>query len=167
MFIEITNLQNINNDKIIYVYPNIIQEQNKYTTKKLSENEINKIKKIIKQYCNISQNIKQTEIFFKNLIKVNIKQNNKEEHYFIKKENNFKLLENNLINIFNIIQLNENQYPNLSKYDYMCVKNIEIYNIKSIKVLFISYNEETILCLDVTEMKKNEEEIFNKLINIL
>src|SRR5688572_22921190 len=115
---------------ILCLYPSVFSEpcsSNKVTheahkleTRKYTTEEINTIKlKLKKLYNNIKiSNITQTETFYKDLIKVDIKYTTTNNTFFVKKENSHILFENNLLITSNIIKINEIQFPSLVKYDH-------------------------------------------------
>jgi hypothetical protein len=145
---------------VLCFYPGVIKTNFKYETKKFSIDEIINIKeKIKKAYKDVKIiNAKQIEYYYKDLVKVNIE---------IIKNNDHVILDNNLLVITNIVFLDELQYPILSHYDYTYSKNMEIYKIGNIEILFVSCNEQTTIYLDISSMKDNDELLFNQFLNLL
>ena len=165
MFQKLIKFNGKNN--VLCLYPNVTQKGIQYETKKFGINEITNIKeKIKKSYKDIKIiNAKQTESYYKDLAKVSI-ESIKNRTYFVKKENNHVMFDNNLLVISNIVLLDELQYPNLSQYDYSCTKNMEIYKIGNIEILFVSLSDQMTVYLDISSMKENDEPLFNDIIAI-
>ena len=157
-----------NKKNILCFYPNVTQKGIQYETKKFSINEITNIKeKIKKSYKDVKIiSAKQTESYYKDLAKITI-ESIKNRTYFVKKENDHVVFDNNLLVISNIELLDELQYPNLSQYDYLCTKNMEIYKIENIEILFVSCNDQTTIYLDISAMKDTDEPLFTGIISLL
>ena len=165
MFQKLIKFNNKNN--VVCFYPNVKQNGIHYETKKFGINEITNIKeKIKKSYKDVKIiNAKQTESYYNDLAKISI-ESIKNRTYFVKKENNHIVLDNNLLVISNIVLLDELQYPNLSQYDYSCTKTMEIYKIGNMEVLFVSWNDQTTIYLDISAMKDTDEPLFTEIISI-
>jgi hypothetical protein len=173
MFNKILNLNNQN--KILCFYSDVTINENKYDVKRYNSTEVNNIKTALNKYKNIKKLIfEQTESFYRNLIQVYFKYSNTstnggchEENHFVKRNNESLVLENNLLIITTIEPLDEEQYPKLSKYDYTCIKHIDVYKVGNIDVLFTTFNNQISIHLDLSRMKKSDEKLFNELQHII
>lgn len=154
-----------NKNSILCLYPNITFNNYKYVTQKFTVEEANRIKaRLKKTYKDITiTSLRQTETFHKNLIKVQYTN----QIHFIKKENMHVIFDNNLLMITNITQLDESQYPVLSQYDHVCIKDTEIHKVGNIEILFVSCNEQVTVYMDVSNMKQTDEKLFDLLMAVL
>jgi hypothetical protein len=153
----------------ICLYPNVIQIKEKYETTKLNENLINilqdKFNKISNNNCITWQ---QVEYYYKNLIKIEKKFHDEilEINYILKSKNDFIFESNNLIVLSYIENINKNQFPSLSNYDKVLIKNFKKYNIDNLEILFVSQNiksnNETTLYFEISNAN-NKTQIENLL----
>jgi uncharacterized protein YaaR (DUF327 family) len=165
MYTELLKL--IGKGKVVVLNPNVQQTHvYKIETKKYTFDKIEEIKKNIKSnFRSITTNqLIQTETFYKDLIKVSIKsQINKE--YFIKKDHNFhKILNGNLVTVTSIHQIDKNQCPVLNEYNYVLTKNIDVYKIASFEMKFTSLGEENIIQFDVSGITSNDLPLLDTII---
>jgi hypothetical protein len=103
----------------------------------------------------------QKESYFRDIVKMEIGDNT----HYCKKQTTGQLVNNMLIqNIkFNVIE--ECQFPNLTKYDYVSVKHMDIYEDDIVNIIFIDNdhkNEKWQMCLDI---KVIDDKKINNIIN--
>lgn len=153
---------------ILCLYPNVTNGTHKLETRKYTVEEINAIKLKLKKISNNVKitNITQTETFYKDLIKVDVASaiNIDISHMntvFVKKENNHILFENNLLVISNVVKINEMQFPSLVQYDHTVVKDIEIYKLGNIEILFVLCKPQITVYFDVSCVDDGDEKLFN------
>jgi|SRR3989344_4229895 len=169
-------LKQIKNKRTIYVFPNITKKDYQFITKKWNPEELELLRIKLNKYTDIKyEQITQKETFYKDLVNVTICSDNYCSNSYIKKLINNIIVDDNLIVITDIILLDETQYPNLTKYDHTCLKTIDIYSIENIKVKCIhcnlinenDMNNCSTVCLDVSNVTKENVKIFHELVSLL
>lgn len=137
-----------NNNEIIHVYPNCTEETNYIIQQKFPQKMINEYNKNTKQ-------IIQTELYFRDLVKLEYNDTIK---YFSKKSN-YEYIDNILIMKYKIDIIDENQFPKLLTYHNVITKTINILKLQTIDVMFIMNENKTMqICFvikNVIESKNN------------
>jgi hypothetical protein len=155
----------------VHFYPVVIKNENGCETKKFDQVALNKtrekLKKMIKNKVITWQ---QIEFHYKNLFKIEktFQNGTNEINYMLRSNNDFMLEtynnSNNLVVLTNVENINESQFPPLSNYDKIIKKNFEKYNIENIDILFVSQNNETMLCVDMSNTQNNDKIKFKNLL---
>ncbi len=158
----------------VYLYPLVIQNENGCETKKLDQVTLNKFKEKLKKITKNKVIVwQQIESHYKNLLKTEkIFQNGTNEIYYMLRSNNDFILEknnnnDNLVIMSNVEKINETQFPPLSNYDRIIKKNFEKYNFENVDIIFVSQNNETTLCIDMSNIQNNDKVKFQKLLQNL
>lgn len=152
-------LQAIYNSDItnIYIYLNCINNENKIIPKMYSLQEIQKIKKNIGFYN--GKNITQTETFFRDLVKIEVTGDIK-YHSYIKKKTTYNIIENTLILKNDIVQIEKQNFPILSKYHNIETKNIELFEMKTIDLLIVEKSDKQYqICLSVKDNSQKNKKL--------
>jgi hypothetical protein len=166
---KIFNLKNTCDE--LFIYPLINKFEKKYITRNLSNDEIQLLKKNISsvQKKIIITNIIQTEIYYKNLIKIHQNDNLNKSSCIIycTKQYNDVIINSDLLILSSITKIDENEYPYLNKnsYDDIIYKTMDIYDFYSFKVVFCSQNNKNIIYIDISNIKQNNKDA-NMLIEI-
>lgn len=170
LFDKIIETRERNKYNFVHFYPLVIQNENGCETKKIDQIALNKIREKLKKITkNKVITWQQIESRYKNLSRVEkIFQNETNEINYTLRSNNDFIFEtnnsNNLAVLTNVENINESQFPPLSNYDKIIKKNFEKYNIENIDILFVSQNNETILCVDMTNTQNNDKIKFRNLL---
>lgn len=136
--------------------------------KKYDDDKINTIKKYIDKYPNSTYI--QSEKYYANLVNIEIK--NQDGNEITQKYSRIIGSDSLMIDINMIVykaycDIKEEYFPKLSSYDYICNKIIQTYKIGNINIVFETFNSETSIHLDLTNVTIEDEEQFHKLCNLL
>lgn len=155
---EINHIDKIeNNTEIIHIYPDYETISNKIIPKKYSFGYVEKIKFLLNK--KIDKNIKQTEYYFRDLVKTEIN----DDIYFFKKRIFFNNKKNKLILKIILNKINQNQFPNLLKHDHIEIKNMDLFEFESLNFIIIKYEKYCNIYLEIknkTNLLNDFEKIF-------
>lgn len=146
-----------------YIYPSCAHDNQIYSPIEINEenlqNIINNVKKITN--CKCSEHIIQTEYIYKDLVKIECNNNNKESTNFFKKKiiGKYDKQSKDLIINYEIVNINDWNFPNLFQYDH--VENKEIHKFKNVLFVKSNNNKYWNICVQF-----NNNESVNHLKNI-
>ena len=146
----------------IHIYLDCIQNENNIVPKMYTHDDIQKIKKNID--VSDKKNIIQTETFFRDLVKINVT-GDMNYHSYIKKKTTYDFIENTLILKNDIVQIEKQNFPILSNYHNIEIKNIELFEMKTIDLLIIERNDKQYqICISVKDKsQKNNKLLLSEL----
>lgn len=171
----IDNIFQIKDKNTCHIYPDVIINGEKVITRKLNDIEKNNIKNELTTKFKHVKNVKfqQKETECNNMIKIEKYYN--DEKYAIDYENHnikhyYDAEKNMLILINSITDINENNFPQLSEYDNIENKNIDIVIINDIvSIIFQTLFEHTNFYIDITKMQNNDNNklLFNNILSTI
>lgn len=148
-----------------YVYPKSEFSNGVYTTYKIENDKIEKLKQSLQKITGQSEQIIfQTEHIYRDLIKVESTCNDKQKELYIKRQTNSKYNHStkNLHVVYNIEHLEDYNFPNLNSYHHIEKKEIHKYG----DVMLILNNTYWTICIKY-ESKESVEKIFEQVIAAL
>jgi hypothetical protein len=167
-------------EKILELNNNNKQNIHLYFVNKQNENEFNTIKIDKEKSKNLKETLKtktknkvlswnQTNTCFRNLTKNEKLYNNgtNEISFTINYPNNYISIDNNLIILENKDFADKSNFPSLEEYDSTINKAYEVYNFDNFDVVFVTQNNETIIYIDATNIKKENVKKFEEIFNLL
>lgn len=143
---------------LVSIHPDHIKKSNYVNFSKLSDKKISKIKTALKKYKN--DNFSITEYYFGDLVKTIIKENIHTNISYHKKKTLMYVV-NDIIIIDEIKNsIDENNFPNIIKYDYENTKKIEIYYLDDFNIVFDD-------CVIYAQLNNNTTKLKDKIKKIL
>jgi hypothetical protein len=169
IFEKLLELNNNNTHNIHLFFVNK-QNENQFNTIKINQEKSKNLKQILKTKTkNKILSWKQTNTNYKNITKTEKIYNNEtnEISFTINYPNGYIAFDNNLVIIENKDIADKSNFPSLEEYDNVINKSYEVYIFDNFDVVFVTQNNETIIYIDATNIKKENIKKFEEIFNLL